>query len=172
MSNRCTCLNGAAVTRAFDVGFADAGLTTGETLYTPVVGEILIDAWVEFTVAFNGTTPLLDIGTFLAGNNGWYHGGKGVLVATAQDVGTGGPLGDASPITGSSTTTSRLSDSLGGADPSSVKRALPAKFTTTDPVQVVVTQTGAKGGTATGATAGKAVVYLQTSEPCRCDHLN
>lgn len=165
MSNRCQCQHAAQVTRAFDVGFADSDLTTGETLYTPDVGEILHDAWVQVSTAFNGTTPKLDIGTFLAGNAGWFSHGKGVLDLTVADA--AGILADASPISGQ--IGSRLSTSVAGDDPDDLARALPAKFTTTDPVKVVVTQSGAKGGTATGATAGAAVVYLVTSTPCRCD---
>ena len=44
-------------------------------------------------------------------------------------------------------------------------RFVPAKFTTTSPLQVVANDTGAPGGSDTGATDGSAVVYLVTVIP-------
>src|SRR5271156_4709185 len=52
--------------------YSDAGLSTGLSLYTPTIGDILYDAWIEVDTAWDGTTPTAEIGSFVGTVVGWY----------------------------------------------------------------------------------------------------
>ena len=41
-----------------------ANILTGAAVYTPTIGEVITDWWVEVDQAWNGLTPQLDLGTF------------------------------------------------------------------------------------------------------------
>lgn len=56
---------GAPTYRAFPFAFDTADLLTGHAVYTPTVGDLLIDAWIEIDTAWDGTTPFADIGSFV-----------------------------------------------------------------------------------------------------------
>ena len=38
------------------------GWTNGIAFYTPTVNDVLLDAWISVLTAFDGTTPLGDVG--------------------------------------------------------------------------------------------------------------
>lgn len=65
---------GAPRVRKFPFAFNTPGIRTGAPLYVPTVDDILLDAWVQIDVAWDGTTPQLDIGTFgvSVGNQGMF----------------------------------------------------------------------------------------------------
>lgn len=119
----------------FPFAFNTAGIENGHTVYTPTVGDILLDAWVEIDTAFDGTTPKGDVGQFVGVNTGLWGGVNSQLdLATADSTASAGT-------------------------------GLLGKFTTTDPVKVVASQNGQKGGTAIGGTTGAGSVYLVVSTP-------
>ena len=132
---------------------ATAGLNTGVPLYVPRVGEIVTAVWVDITTAFDGTTPLLDVGQFTdAGTDGWIvtAGGTGVDCSAASTIASGG------------TTGAVIMSDVGAA---STPVCLPARCPTEAPILVVVSQDASKGGTAVGGTAGAATVYVETIRP-------
>jgi hypothetical protein len=51
----------------FPIAFGDAGLNAGIAKWTPTVDSWLLDAWFDITEAWNGTTPLGDIGVISDG---------------------------------------------------------------------------------------------------------
>src|SRR5690348_16524195 len=63
---------GSPVVRAFPFAYNTAGILTGHAVYTPAIGDVLLDAWIVITTAWNGTTPLADIGTFVGANGGLF----------------------------------------------------------------------------------------------------
>lgn len=159
---------------AFD--HSTASLKNGVVAYTPAVGEILLDLWVEVTEAWNGTTPKCDVGFFLTSGSGLFAAAQGgalidLAVADAQD----GANDSNAPWTGP-----LLAQSDAAATPSSLaqswaglftpgfppNRGLPAKFTDVTPLKVCVSTNGnSSGGSPTGSTAGSAVVYFATAIP-------
>lgn len=144
--------------KVFAFTFATAGLDTGVSVYTPAIGEVLLDAWIRVVVAFDGTTPKADIGTFVGGNDGLFAAAADPVVLSAVDVaygGTGLAGGDGA------TTASLAGQSAVGA----TDRVVPATFTAVNTLKLVVSQTGAKGGTAIGGTAGSGLLYLVTAVP-------
>jgi hypothetical protein len=152
---------GTPLVRGFAVAHGAAGLNNGVALFTPTVGDFLLDAWVEIDTAWNGTTPLGDIGTFGGGHPGWFAYAVGPIDMTSPDL-TGGL--DPNLLQGSGVTPG--SDLLTVAIKDlSDQRTLPAKFTTATPVLFVVSQNGLKGGASPGATTGAAVVYVKTVTP-------
>lgn len=137
----------------FTVRWDDANLEAGIPFYTPVVGEVLLNAVPVIRTAWNGTTPTADIGTGVSTNAGlstitgytislsaaWAQdAGDGLLVQTnAIFVAQYGDL---------------LSFGLGIA-------------LSTNPLKVWVTQDGLKGGADAGATQGEFDIYLVTAMP-------
>lgn len=135
--------------------FNDAGINNGEAIYHPLVGDVLLNAWVEVDTTFNGTTPLLDIGTFDGANTGLFK-----HASAAVPLGTADATPDGAGVLVSANGASLVA--LGGAG----KRIAPAKFTIAEPILLVVSQNGQKGGTATGATQGAGTVFLHVeSDP-------
>lgn len=167
---------GAPVIRAFPFAFDDPGLTDGVEVYTPAIGDLLIDAWVEVDTAWNGTTPTFDVGS-LAANYGWFQtlSNVGVSLAQASNFDTFGS-GDsqlkgqsgasASAGAGAALSWEWMRRTLGfDATLATIQSMKPAVFVTADPVKIVVSQTGAAGGADPGATQGAGVLYLVTVTP-------
>lgn len=174
---------GLPIVRKFPFAYNTASIATGASLYTPSVGDILLDAWVEIDTAWNGTTPLGDLAITALFNSGIYEfivGSQLDMTKADADVGMGFPTGRnlgslaaVQTLSNATTTTSALftvpalgSDVEWIADAvSSGSRFLPFKFSSTNPVQFWVTQNGLNNGSATGATQGSAVLYLVTATP-------
>jgi hypothetical protein len=152
---------GAPAVRKFPFAFDTPGLLTGATVYTPTVGDLLLDLWIEIDTTWDGTTPLCDVGMFIGANRGWfaYNGSGAVNMALTADstngfgygVLSGGPVSLAQNLA--------LSGAYGG------NRQLPARFTIADPVKVVVSQDGTNTGANPGSTQGAAVLYVVTATP-------
>ncbi len=135
--------------------------TNGVSIYTPTAGELLIDAFIIVTTAFNGTTPYADIGCFGDNSRGFFDwigalpGGfpvdlTGVAsVASATDPGDGN-IRDL-----------RLAAALGG-DGSSYT---PIRFTNATPVLLVINTTGFKGDPASSPSVGAGEVVLVIANP-------
>lgn len=143
----------------YDFAHGDVGLNNGVEVYTPVVGDVLLDAWLYITTAFNGTTPLLDIGTFVddtAGLFAWNHG-DGIDIA---DIDAADSRGDGMRLSGN------LFRSLSGVAIASVAGTVwQVEFTEDNPLKLVVSQNGQKGGTAIGGTTGAGSLFLQIAHP-------
>ena len=154
---------GDEVIKQFQFSHATAGLNTGVVAYTPNIGDILLDCWIEVDTAFNGTTPLADVGDFVGTNTGIFFQGVGAVDLTNPDsmldLGGGGDLlcrTDSAPA---------WSDGFYTGYANGNNRLLPARFVANLPLKLVVSTTGAKGGAATGATAGAGVVYFLLGTP-------
>lgn len=162
---------GAPIVRAFPFAFDTPNLVTGHTVWTPAVGDILIDAWIEVTSAWNGTTPKGDFAQFIGGDtNGCFEDQDAGVDLTVADTTDGvampaGLLYQAHPGSQPASLLSMQANSAGSPRAVRPQRRVPAKFTTADPVKVVVTQDGTQGGTDAGATAGAAILYLITCTP-------
>lgn len=153
---------GCPVEFYFDFAWNTANLTTGVTVWTPSAADVaaralLIDAHIEVGTAFDGTTPFADISQFtgsLAPGGLWSANGSAVVLGYADDTqGGGGPLnnGDGSNKALAGMTTNY--------------RPVPARFTTTDPLLLVVSQDGLKGGADPGASQGAATLFYSIAWP-------
>lgn len=169
---------GAPVIRKFPFAFDTPGLLTGAALYTPTVGDVLLDAWFEIDTAWDGTTPQADLGHFASG----YGMFASVVSAGAIPVdGVDTSMWSSGLLAGSSTpslaSVSAMYDLISSYDfasgnwadaalnLTSARRVVPAKFSTTDSIKVCVSTTGATTGADPGSTAGAAVLYLVTATP-------
>ena len=144
--------------KVFSFAFDTEGLDTGVVVCTPSVGEVLLDAWVSVVEAFDGTTPLADIGTFVGTNDGLFAAAANPVALGTADAAYGGTgfLG------GDGATTVSLA---GQAAVAATDRVVPGRFSAENPLQLVVSQTGAKGGTAIGGAAGSGRLYIVTAVP-------
>lgn len=149
----------------FSFSFNTPGLANGVEFYTPTVGDILHDAWIEIETAFDGTTPLADIGSFAGLTTGLFATAANgspvnLLTPASESAGTGLVV-----LTGTSSVIPALAAMAFNPVYSGGEAIVPARFTGTNPLKVVVSQDGTIGGTAVGATVGVAHVYLVTSTP-------
>lgn len=136
----------------YTVAYNTASLAAGVAFgFTPAIGDIFTPI-VVVTTAFNGTTPLLDIG-YTGDTNGYYYAASdsnaaldvsATLATTAFDV--------AAAVT--------LNSSAPAVSVSSWARASAA-----DALLVWCSQDGTKGGTAIGGTAGSADLYILHATP-------
>lgn len=142
----------------FDFAYDTPNLNTGVTVWTPAIGDVLLDAFFSVNTAFDGTTPMADIGQFLSA------GTTGVF---ASLIGTGmlPPLGNADLTTEGPSPMWGLSQELAGSAAYAGGYSGVTTFRTTDPLLLVVSQDGTKGGTAIGGTAGAASLYLVVATP-------
>lgn len=142
--------------------FDTPGLLTGAPIYTPTIGDLLLDGWVEVV------TPWDQYGGFdLHGDPalpGIYDTGGGMDLTTIDATSRfGAPLlthiGD-NPIA------SFIGyQALNRTDEPGV-RDIPARFVTTDPLHVVVNDnSGRLPGGDPGATQGAAILYLIIARP-------
>ena len=153
----------------FPFAFDTPDIENGVAFYTPAVGDILLDAWIEVLTTFDGTTPLGDVGTFTAGNGniGWFgYNNLPYDLARSADAPTNWDSEQLSHQGNTAPASSLVLAALNGnADPSSISRKIPVRVLTADPWKIVVSQNGHKGGTAVGGTAGAGAVYLVVATP-------
>lgn len=149
--------------RYFPFTYQTAGLATGVTLGTPAVGQVIYDIGICVTTAFNGTTPLLDVGTFNGGNVGLF----GELASSAID---GTKLYSAVTDNAGLTAPNAaqwLQAAAGshGAAGTAAYNSTPLLVTAANPLLLVASQNGQKGGTAITSTAGAGTVYVILGQP-------
>ena len=174
-----------ATVRGFDFAYNTPNILTGATLYTPTIGDILLDAWIEIDTAWDGTTPLVDASQFYSASGWWGFFGAGPLDATVADSAeldadgilsgsgavrfsaTGSPDLPVSSIPLSELFFADVTTASIGTSAQSVSygRAVPAKFTSSNPVKVVVSQDGTTNGADPGSTQGAGVLYLVVASP-------
>ena len=131
--------NGTAV-HSFAFDHTTEGLATGVVAFTPTVGDIIFDAWIEVDTAFNGTTPTGDLGSFTGDPAvGWYRSlsGGAVIDMTQADVTS---LSD--PILLQQVPNAPNSDVNIAYLYSDNSRAFPAKFVSDAPVKFALSQDG------------------------------
>lgn len=126
----------------FDHTAGSAALAAGILIdtYIPNEGDVIIEAWFEVDIAFNGTTPKLDWGSFSSTEGIMHELNSAVVDATVADA-----------AVANNDTFKTPSAKLGGVALRVVKTA---------PLYVVLSEDGTKGGTASAATAGSATLHL------------
>jgi len=140
--------------------FNTAGLANGVTVYTPTVNDLLLDAWIEIDTAFDGTTPKGDIGTFVGTTSGLFASVSALVDISHADVETAG-----TGVRVNLVTSAAMSLVMAPLVFGSAARPAPARFTATNPLLLVVSQDGTKGGAAIGGTAGAGRLYIVTATP-------
>lgn len=158
---------GVPVVRAFPFDYNTSGLLTGLEVYTPTAGDLLLDAWFEITQAWDGTTPMGDLGTFDGVSYGYYGGYNAPVDMAQQDEEAASPglLKHGSGSAGSAFPLSMMGALFSDGSGVGMGRFLPGRFTGTDPIKVVVSQDGNNNGADPGSTVGSAVLYLVTVTP-------
>lgn len=177
---------GSPIVRKFPFAYNTPDLLTGAAVYTPTVGDILMDAWIEIDTAWDGTTPLGDIGEFDPGGSGGLFSSIASAVDMtiadfANNLANPGVLLSSSIRTltaayalatardGLRTTPGDNPQGLTGIGNPTFLDAegglLPARFTTADPIKVCVSQDGTNTGTDPGSTQGQAILFLVTATP-------
>lgn len=158
---------GNVIVRKFPFAFNTPSILTGATLYTPTVGDVLLNAWIEIVTVWNGTTPQADIGTFVGVSFGLFGENNKALPLDAAVDSDGAGTGVL--IQGSNYTTGGLTDlatnNIEIASAVNSARIAPAKFTAANPMKVCVSQDGTNTGADPGSTTGAGVVYLVTCTP-------
>lgn len=151
---------GVPVVKSLVFAFDDAGLADGLPIYTPAVGDILLNAWIEVKTAWDGTTPLGDFGQDLPADTGcgWLCYARSQWPMDQADV--DGQWFAHGLDTQNSFVTGGATESLGNTTPAITARVLPARINNTAPVKVWVSQDGLAGGADPGATQGLAVACL------------
>jgi hypothetical protein len=163
---------GASIVRKFPFAFDSPGILTGFDVYTPTIGDVLLDAWIEIDTAWDGTTPLFDFGDFTGGpastDEGWF--GQGTVGALSLGFADGSFL--SSLLLGQENNGTTDSDfqqasvaAMGQFSGNSRWRSLPAKFIVADPIKVCVSQDGTTTGADPGSTVGAGALYLVTATP-------
>lgn len=173
--------------RAFPFAFNTPNILTGAAIYTPTVGDVLLQAWVEINTAWDGTTPLGDFGSFV-GTAGLFNNTAGALVdmtaadfhfdagdgmlvgnqdSSLSDMDAVGYLIDTSFIPAATSLTNPRNEAAFGfpVDLTSGARTIPGKFTSAAPLKMLVSTTGTTGGSDPGSTHGAAILYLVTATP-------
>lgn len=157
---------GSGTVREIVVAFAfdTPNILTGAAVYTPAIGDTLLDAWIEVVTAWNGTSPNGDVGQFTSGDLGWFNHVNAAIDMTAAD--SQAALGATMLAQATSATrASGLAQASYPSAPQGTYRAVPAKFTTSDPVKVCVSQGGVNDGADPGSSQGAAVLHLLVSTP-------
>lgn len=149
--------------RSFAITYQTAGLASGVTIYTPAVGDVIYDVAVAVTTAFNGTTPKLDVGTFNGGTDGLFKN-----LATAAVDGTK-VYADVTHNAGLGTPNSALWLSTaivqGNSASLSTLKSNEIVVSAANPLLVVASQDGTKGGTAITSSAGAATILVLCATP-------
>lgn len=143
---------GVPIVRKFPFAFNTPGILTGATIYTPTIGDVVIDAWFSIVLNWDGTNPYGDFGSFLGGGIGIFGADNAPINMTQADDSTG---------YGTGWLPSHHINSLPGAG----SQGSPGTITTIDPIKVCVSQNGQPGGADPGSTQGTAVLYLVTATP-------
>lgn len=156
----------------FSFAFDTPGLSDGIPFYTPTVGDLLLDAWMQIGspdgTPWDGTTPLGDFGTGANAGSGTFAE-EGVTSAVQMDYWAGttdngspawvywtGANGNAGAHFGSSDLRQAIAYNQGVGARGSVLSA--------EQLYVWVSQDGLKGGADPGASQGAAVLYLMIAK--------
>lgn len=150
--------------------YSTAGIVAGVTVFTPAAGDMLLDAWIDVTTGFDGTTPKADIGNF---DNAASPGLWGIMVGAPIPLATAGALVTSnSHLWAYADNSAVLNPSLASAQASVVVGAagtcggtIPYRFIDATPLKLVVSTNGRRNGSAVGGAAGAASLYLMVASP-------
>ncbi len=164
--NRDGGLGGFPRVLSYSFTYDSPNLLTGHEFYTPIVGDILLDAWFEVDIAWDATA-FCDFGTYYGGT----HPTSGIFGRIEQPIDL--TISDSeSGITGLLTAweagdggSTDLIASSSNSGLYQFLRSAPAKFTTTNPFKIVANTTGFISGDDPGSTMGAAVLYLIVATP-------
>lgn len=156
---------GAVRVVEFDFAFDTPGLTDGVVVYTPAAaGEVIVGMAIVTTTEWDGTTPKADISTYVGGQSGFenygmfgLNGNGPIPMDVAPSAGSVLPLGF--------TVAGRSNDLFRSLAFGGVEIADFVVMDTDNPLKVVVSQTGLKGGADPGATQGAAKLLLSVCTP-------
>ncbi len=149
---------GAIRVETLDFAFDTPGLDTGVTVFTPVVGERILDCWVEVLIAFDGDqNSVADVGVIDSGSfvfSGLFAASVGAVVDLSNDWNNNGlgiyPKAVSSPLY-----------SLAAAAATAFGMVVPIRCTSTAPLSLVMNQDGTVGGSpVTGGSAGAGTVVV------------
>ncbi len=152
----------------FDYTMA-ADLANGVPVWTPNVGDWLLDAWIRTNDADIWVHDLVvaraDIGVVLAGSyspaGGYFNRSLGPAELETNALWT-----DENPTTYNNFTQAGIVQAAILSSPTPANFPLvTAVWTTTDPLNLVVSEDGFPGSAATDATAGSSILYLQVVTP-------
>lgn len=121
-------------------------LATGVDVLDLNIGDTLFEIWMEIDIAFNGTTPKGDVGTFSGAEGLFAEIGSAVCDLTVADT---------VPTDNTGLLLPTAAKSLG------LTKA-PLAVTAVGVLKLVVSENGQIGGTAPGSTAGKGVLHVVT----------
>jgi hypothetical protein len=156
---------GVPVVRKFPFAYNTPGLLTGHTVYTPAVGDVVLDAWFEIDTAWDGTTPTGDVGNSIDQNYGWFGGSNAGAGVDMTDVDQDGGQASSGLLTqGGGTVPNALSFAQLTRTPP-WRRNVPGKLLTANPIKIIVSQDGTNTGADPGSTQGAAILYLITATP-------
>lgn len=147
----------------FTVKSSTSGLTTGVPICTLPVGAVVYDIGVFVTTGFDGTTPLLDVGSF-SGTTGLFANLAGTAVELADALVA---VTDNAGLESNQDSHSWLAAAVGSVGAAAGAAFLPPEVfvSAISTLSVVVSQDGTKGGTAAGSTTGTALVYVVVATP-------
>lgn len=166
MANVGAGFGGLPVMHAINFAYNTPNLATGAPLYTPTVGDWLVNGWIEVTTAWDGTTPLGDFGLLTAAFPGF-------LATMGADIGIANAAVTVMTAVATPGTTGITSYPVGlqplaalAADLTALEATIiPGRFVTADPICAVVSTDGTVTGGDPGATQGAARLILVTSSP-------
>lgn len=119
------------------------------------VNTLVYDAGVWVPTAFDGTTPLADLGTYEGGETGGFvtgiTGGNGWDLTTDDGTGVSGLSVNSNPT---------LMQTVGGS-----AGYVPIRITTASTLKAVASQDGAKGGDALDSAAGEFFAWALVALP-------
>jgi len=147
----------------YTITSATNGLTTGAPLVTLPIGAIIYDIGVAITVGFNGTTPKIDIGTF-SGTHGLFNELAGSVIELTDPL-VAVTENDGLETNGDSESWLQAAVASIGADAGNAFFPPAIYVSAISTLVAVVSQDGTKGGSATGATTGTALVYVLAATP-------
>lgn len=171
---------GASIVRKFPFAFDTPGILIGAPLYTPTLGDEIIDAYITLEEVWDGVTPTADIGAFTSSHQGWFS----IYWAPIDLTGAPGDNGVHSPV-GGQVTLAQLGTLLAvvntmttqsGTPPlalvkadlttlAQAPRTAPGTVVNDDPICVCVSQDGTNTGDDPGSTQGAGTLYIITSTP-------
>lgn len=149
---------------AFNFNYDTPDLNIGVPVYTPNKGEILIDAWTDTDITFNGVGLKWDLGTYnsLSDNADYGMMADWFTNPVLSDASNNGKIdyhqNNAYPNS-FSTVSAQYTYEEGESYPWQVV------FDTTNTLKLVVSQNGLKNGLPIGGTQGGATLYIMVVKP-------
>lgn len=148
----------------YDFAFDTPDLADGIEVYTPAVGDVLLDLTVQVTQSFDGTTPKADFGVDTSeGFLSEMFGGAYRFPLGPQDSLYAGILSPSAAQRSASSAV--LGYAVEGGGKESAYPMTIGRFASTDPLVFWVSQDGNAGGAPIGGAAGAATLYLLIASP-------